>query len=70
MSGGGPRPARLTRFITRSYQAMVMKADPNFYRNANYVIEYDFSAYGRGIEDRYGWYKTRGPYDGTYPPDL
>lgn len=70
MTGGGPRPPKLTRFINRSYEAMVRKADPDFTRNANYVIEYDFSALGRGIKDRYGWYKTRGAYDGTYPPDL
>lgn len=52
-----------TRYRNVSWFAMVLAADPEFIRDANYVPEYDDMGDGRTFR---GWYKSRGAYDGTY----
>jgi hypothetical protein len=53
-----------------SWLALVQQADPDHARTARYVIEYEFTAYGRGDERTHengmrvfrGNYDVRGPY--------
>lgn len=64
---------------TREYSwlALVQQADPDHARLSRYVVEYEFTAVGRGDERTHengmrvfrGNYDERGPYTATVSPD-
>lgn len=62
MSGGGPRPPNLVKYTSQTYLSLVLKRDPNWLRNSEEQVEYEFAKPRGGERLFLGFYKTRGPY--------
>lgn len=62
MASGGPKPPKLTRYTSKSYEGEVLKADPDFLRASQEDVEYEFSSNRNGQRVFKGFYRSRGPY--------